>query len=199
MFLTQGELQRNITRLLKVCPRSIFIFDEIEKIPAETLDILVPFLDYEPKITDDNNNHVDATRAIFIFLSNTGGSLIAKEMIRMWELGKARKDTELRDFEKLLTLSAFNEKGGFYKSDTIESSLIDHYVPFLPLEEEHVRRCIVDAFKKRGVEPDDEAIEKAMMDVTFVPPPHNLYSYAGCKRLDQKVGSIIQADYFTDL
>lgn len=32
--------------------------------------------------------------------------------------------------------------GGFYRSDLIRSHLIDHYVPFLPLEKEHITKCI---------------------------------------------------------
>jgi hypothetical protein len=40
--------------------------------------------------------------------------------------------------------------GGFHKSETIENFLIDHYIPFLPLEEGHVRQCIEAEFRHRG-------------------------------------------------
>lgn len=42
--------------------------------------------------------------------------------------------------------------GGFYRSDNIKSNLIDHYIPFLPMEQKHVRKCIKDQFKERGVQ-----------------------------------------------
>jgi len=49
--------------------------------------------------------------------------------------------------------------GGFHKSENIESNLIDHYVPFLPLEELHVRQCIQAEFRNRGVKfPSEEHI-----------------------------------------
>jgi hypothetical protein len=40
--------------------------------------------------------------------------------------------------------------GGFHRSEAIESNLIDHYIPFLPMEEFHVRKCIVAEFHRRG-------------------------------------------------
>jgi hypothetical protein len=44
-------------------------------------------------------------------------------------------------------------------SESIESNLIDHYVPFLPLEESHVRQCIKAEFRNRGVlSPSEEDI-----------------------------------------
>ncbi|XP_046607287.1 torsin-1A-like isoform X1 [Neodiprion virginianus] len=183
----QRNLRDEITKYLQVCTRSIFIFDEVDKIPEGTLNILVPFLDYNPKL-----QNIDTTKAIFIFLSNTGGSAVAKHLLEMWQAGKKRDETTLADFELLLAMGAFNEKGGFHKSDTIETSLIDHYVPFLPLEEIHVKKCIIDAFLKRGVYPSDEMIQETMTHVTFGPHPQNLYSNAGCKRLDQKASAIKQ-------
>lgn len=163
------------------------------------MDILVPFLDYDTHIKDLNGNPVDPTRAIFVFLTNSGGSSILKQMLKMWELKKLRKEAVLGDFEKQLELIMFNERGGFYKSDTIESSLIDHYVPFLPLERKHVEKCAIDAFKRRGVDPDDHQLKEVMKGLSFGPEPHDIYSEGGCKRLDQKVGSIIQSRYFSDL
>jgi hypothetical protein len=45
-------------------------------------------------------------------------------------------------------------------SDTIESNLIDHYIPFLPLEESHVKQCIQAEFRHRGKDyPHEEHIE----------------------------------------
>lgn len=41
--------------------------------------------------------------------------------------------------------------GGFHKSEVIQQYVVDYYVPFLPLEIEHVRKCIEDAFKEKGV------------------------------------------------
>ena len=69
----------------------------------------------------------------------------------MWGKGIKREDIKLKDFEDMIRKGAFNEKGGFHKRESIESNVIDHYVPFLPMEESHVRRCIQAEFRSRGV------------------------------------------------
>lgn len=168
------------------------MFDEVDKMPEGLLNILVPFLDYNiyHKSSKDNE-FVHQNKATFIFLSNTGSSQIVQHLKSLWEKGKKRDDTRLQDFEKLIANGAFSEKGGFHHSDTIQTSVIDHYVPFLPLEEVHVRKCLQRAFSDRSVTPTEEMIEEALSHLTFGPEPHNLYSMAGCKRIEQKVASIV--------
>lgn len=52
--------------------------------------------------------------AIFIFLTNTGGNAIVERTFELWKDGKKRNDFQLTDFENVLTLEAFNEKGIFF-------------------------------------------------------------------------------------
>ena len=53
---------------LTTCEQSLFIFDEIDKMPAGMIDAIKPFIDHH-----DNVGGVNCRRAMFIFLSNTGG------------------------------------------------------------------------------------------------------------------------------
>ncbi|XP_012216157.1 torsin-1A-like [Linepithema humile] len=189
------DLYKIISNSLTKCDRSMFVFDEVDKMPEGLLNVLVPFLDY-------SNYHKSSMRsetlyqgrAIFIFLSNTGSSQIVQQLTNLWEKGKKREDTELQDFEQLIANGAFQEKGGFHQSDTIQTSVIDHYVPFLPLEEVHVRKCLKKAFSQRGATPTKELIEEALSYLTFGPEPYNLYSMAGCKRIEQKVAALVYRD-----
>lgn len=175
----------------------MFVFDEVDKMPEGLLNVLVPFLDYNIYHKSSKySESVYQNKAIFIFLSNTGSAQIVQHLAGLWEKGKKREDTRLQDFEKLIADGAFNEKGGFHHSDTIQTSVIDHYVPFLPLEEVHVRKCLAKAFSERGVTPKDEMIEEALSHLTFGPEPYNLYSMAGCKRIEQKVASIVYRKQF---
>ena len=48
-----------------------------------------------------------------------------------------------RDLEGLITKGAFSESGGLQHSNLIEKSLVDHFVPFLPIERMHVKQCIL--------------------------------------------------------
>lgn len=185
---SQVELQNTIIDSIQKCDRSLFVFDEVDKMPEGVLNALVPILDYT---TYFRLSGVNKNKSIFIFLSNTGSQQIVKRLLELWENGRKREETGLQDFESLITIGAFNEKGGFHRSDAIETSLIDHYVPFLPLEESHVISCIKRYFRDRLIyDPSTQMIEEVLSHVTFDPPPHNLYSKAGCKRLEQKVALI---------
>lgn len=143
-------MKSNVTK----CAKQLFVFDEVDKIPPGVLDGIKNIIDYNSRV-----ENVDYRQAIFIFLSNTGASLITQQFLSLWKRGVARKDITVNDFENIIMKGAFNEDGGFRYSDTIKDNLIDHYVPFLPLEEEHVRMCILDEFKLRGIEnPKEEYI-----------------------------------------
>lgn len=115
--------------------------------PPNVLNGLKPILDYNRNI-----DKIDYRKSVFIFLSNTGGTEVTSTLLRFWELGRNREEIHLADFEKLVMNGAFNEEGGFHKSDVIASSLIDHYIPFLPLEEKHIELCILRAFKNHGID-----------------------------------------------
>lgn len=194
-FTTQDELYKIIINSLQKCERSMFVFDEVDKMPEGVLNVLVPFLDYNIWIKSWRlASSINARKAIYIFLSNTGSSRITQRLLTLWEEGRQRHTTKLQDFENLISVGAFNERGGFYHSDTIDSNVIDHYIPFLPLEEVHVKKCLNKIFIDRGIHPTNEMIEEALSYVIFGPPPHNIYATTGCKRLEQKVGTIIYAN-----
>ncbi|GBP67344.1 Torsin-like protein [Eumeta japonica] len=41
--------------------------------------------------------------------------------------------------------------GGLENSSTIAQHMIDHYIPFLPLEQQHVEKCALAEFKAHGI------------------------------------------------
>lgn len=152
----QSELQLWLASNVTQCGRQMFIFDEVNKMPPEVLNAIKPMIDHR-----DNVNGVDYREAVFIFLSNTGEELINEHYRDLWEQeGRKREDITMQDFDNLIAAGAFNEEGGFHKADIIKHSLIDHYVPFLPLERRHVKLCIIDEFNQRNVtNPSQKHIE----------------------------------------
>lgn len=50
-----------------------------------------------------------------------------------------------------VTLCSYLFVGGFEKSSTIAQHLIDHYIPFLPLEQHHVEMCALAEFRAHGI------------------------------------------------
>ena len=93
-----------------------------------------------------------------------------------------------------LLKGAYNEIGGLKNSVIIDKSLIDVYVPFLPLEQKHVRQCIERELINRGYELEDignDFFEQVLSDLVFWPAETQIYSSTGCKRVSQKVDQIL--------
>jgi len=133
----QAYLISRLETARKTCSRALFIFDEIDKMPGEILDALVPYVDHHRSI--DGTDYRGLT---LIFLTNTGGPLIKKATIALMVNDRVkREDISLEHFSESIAKNAFTEKGGLCKSDMIWKSLIDYYVPFLPLEKEHIEAC----------------------------------------------------------
>ncbi|KAJ8961638.1 hypothetical protein NQ314_005890 [Rhamnusium bicolor] len=166
-------LKGNITN----CAKQLFIFDQVDKMPANVLNAIKPIIDYRDVV-----DGVDYTKAIFIFLSNTGSGLINEYYEEQWNKGKKREELRLRDFENLIAQGAFNEE--------------DHYIPFLPMQESHVIECIRDEFRQRGVMgPSPLHINEAFEFIQWGPDHSKLFSKTGCKRISAKVGVLVAKYY----
>lgn len=133
----QDQLQLWIRGNVSACARSIFIFDEMDKMHAGLIDAIKPFLDYY-----DHVDGVSYQKAIFIFLryvpgwgtlaelgaracglrgkpsshslhslrSNAGAERITDVALDFWRSGRQREEIKLGDMEHALSVSAFNNK-----------------------------------------------------------------------------------------
>nr|CAB3255278.1 torsin-1A-like [Phallusia mammillata] len=183
----QNWLHGNVSK----CGRSIFVFDEMDHMPSGLIDAVKPYLGNEAAIRG-----VDYRKSIFIFLSNTGGQEIVAKCKSEWERGMKREGLRLSDMQDILEKSAYNQLSGFHRSGIIERNLIDHFVPFLPLERQHVRSCIEDEIKRRGINTESttmqENIEEILDQLLWLPEKSRLYSKSGCKRIANKVGLVLE-------
>jgi hypothetical protein len=98
----------------------MFIFDEMDKLPIQLLDAIIPFIDYYDRI-----NGVDARKSIFLFLrfiflsiywsknigffSNGGANVIAQKTLEYYNRGQPREDITFKELEEMTRISAFNE------------------------------------------------------------------------------------------
>ena len=164
------------------CENSVFIFDEIDKMPEGMIDGIKPFIDHHETVGGNNFR-----RAIFIFLSNTGGRDITKETHKFWMEGKQREDITYKDLESLVNNGAFNELGGLHHSAVIDSSLIDVYVPFLPLERKHIKMCVIKEAKDRNMTLSEADVNDVVDSLNYWPKDTKLYSTTGCKRVSNKL------------
>ncbi|KAL1462563.1 hypothetical protein WDU94_014391 [Cyamophila willieti] len=197
MWQYKMQLRNKIISSVTACERSIFIFDEVDKFPEGLLDVLKPFLDNHAVF-----NGVPFSDTMFIFLSNAGGKAIMERFLELqkggWVIsGKSRADLKLKDFETITKSFSYNEVGGFRKSDVIGYNVIDHYIPFMPLERQHVLKCIEDEYNQvrelwRGNHVSlDEMTKYVMEGITFIPEDEKLFASSGCKRVKQKVGTYL--------
>uniref|UniRef100_A0A8C4WVU5 Torsin n=1 Tax=Eptatretus burgeri TaxID=7764 RepID=A0A8C4WVU5_EPTBU len=173
----KDDLQKWIQGNVSVCQRSLFVFDEMDKMHPGLIDAIKPFLDFH--IMLDNVNY---RKSIFIFLSNAGGVQINNVAMDFWKEGKDRESIAMVDVEPLLQMGAFNEKtSGFWHANVVDKHLVDFFVPFLPLEQRHVRMCINAEIKSRGLEfknsEEKEKIIDAVLDeMTYFPHLERIYA-----------------------
>ncbi|KZS09814.1 Torsin-like protein [Daphnia magna] len=195
--LYQDQIRSWVSGNVSRCTQSLFVFDEVDKMPSGVLDGIKAYLDYVDRV-----DGVDYRKSIFIFLSNTGGKEITKKVHDIWLKGNVkREELTVRDFERLVELGAFNEEGGgLHQSRLIEKHLIDVYVPFLPMEKMHVRLCAENEFNKQKYFPRNKeaALQKIVDGLHYYPEDKELYSTTGCKRVAQRVSLYIAEERYNN-
>lgn len=150
----QAQLAERVRDAVQRCDRALFIFDEVDKMPAGILEHISSVLNHHETI-----GGVDYRRSTFVFVSNSHGEEIAQVLHEREMAGALREEARYVHFEKVLKLIAYNE-GGLRGSSVIKEDLVDHYVPFLPLERRHVKQCVRREFRRRGVsEPEEQLVE----------------------------------------
>lgn len=148
------KIDREIRASIRVCPRSLFIFDEVDGTLPGIFDFLKPLLDYNSYI-----DGLDITKAIFIFMSNSPGTNISDTLGNLLKDGMLRKDTKLGHFENVIETAVYSMEGGLMKSSLVQGHVIDHFIPFLPLEKFHVLQCVKQEFKHWDYKPEKETIQ----------------------------------------
>ncbi|KAK6732240.1 hypothetical protein RB195_016556 [Necator americanus] len=180
------KLRERILNGASKCSRAMFVFDEADKLPEQLLEIIKPFLDYY-----DSVGGIDFRKTTFLFLSNRGGSMIANLAFSHYQSGSPREDLTLNNFERMLMQAAYNEPGGLKLTELISSHLIDHFIPFLPMERRHIYSCTVFYLKSRGREDlakDDELVQRIVNSLQYFPKDKEIFSSSGCKRIAAKAG-----------
>ncbi|XP_029941281.1 torsin family 1 isoform X2 [Salarias fasciatus] len=183
----KAQLQQWIKGNVSNCERSLFIFDEMDKMQPGLIDSIKPYLDYYDKL-----DGVSYRKSIFIFLSNAGGESITETALDFWKAGRGREEIELKDVETALSLSVFNNnKSGFFHTSLIDKNLVDFFVPFLPLEYQHVVQCVMAGMRDRDMDPDADVADQVARDLVYFPKSERVFSVKGCKTIDSKL------DYYT--
>uniref|UniRef100_A0A671N6Y2 Torsin-1A-like n=1 Tax=Sinocyclocheilus anshuiensis TaxID=1608454 RepID=A0A671N6Y2_9TELE len=165
-------------------PRSMFIFDEMDRMHPWLIDTIKPFLDY-----NDNVDGVSFNKAIFIFLSETGGHIITNVTLDFWRKGNNREELQLQSegMETQIFEYLNDENNGLWHSSLINRHLIDHYVPFLPLELKHVRQCVMAEMLHLNMTQDYDVADEVARDMPFFPEEEKVFAVKGCRSVRQKL------------
>lgn len=187
IYFLQTQLKYELESAIKSCEKSLFVFDGVDQMHPGLLNVLMPFIDCP------NCGKVRKNKSVFIFLTNAGSLAIEKELIKKKKEGMSREATTLQDFEKIVVRETFNRTGGLFESLMIKADAIDFYVPFLPLEREHVENCIIEAFEEQGgrIAITKEMVDQVFQELLFGPEPEKLFSISGCKRVAVIAGRIL--------
>lgn len=181
------DLIAMLNTMVKKCPKSLIIFDEIHDMCPSVLDAIKPMFDHHKAV-----DGVDYRNSIFIFISNIGGNEISSNLLNLYEQGVQRNDVDFHNFEPIIRRVSYFQ-GGFEKAATIAHHLIDHYIPFLPLEQHHVDMCARAGFRKHGILlPTDEMMADAMSVITYGPTENQpIFANNGCKRFTRHIPYVV--------
>lgn len=136
--------------------------------------------------------------AILFYHRNSGGDAINWKTNELRSAGFPRDSISYKEYDSILHSKALRE-GGLKDADLIDRGIIDLFVPFLPLEKEHVKMCIVQYLRDHRnytqpeMKPGKQFIEKVADQITFIPDT-DVYSRFGCKRVPTTVDIMIIDD-----
>ncbi|KAM9858801.1 prosalusin isoform 2-T2 [Aulostomus maculatus] len=176
-------LRRWVQGNLTECARSVFIFDEMEKMPPGLIDILEPFLGPSHVVFRTNYR-----KAIYIFISTTGEDAINQLALQHRQAGRDREEIRLEDLEEAVAHSVYSSNtSGFFNSSIIQQKLITRFVPFLPLTRLHVERCIRSQLCQRDSCGRLDVVEAVGGDMIYSPVKGHYFSTTGCKTVPAKI------------
>ncbi|CAF0915440.1 unnamed protein product [Brachionus calyciflorus] len=194
---------KTIETTVKQCHTNLFVFDETDKIPIGLIDTIKAYIDFYTEV-----DGIAFRKSVFIFLSNSAAKDIAQLTLSYDKQNVYRDDFQLKVFQTEIQNSIYHNKEanekGLWHASIIDSYLIDFYVPFLPLERDHVRKCIRAEFRNYNYTTNktnesgiliskitDSDIENIVDEHVYEPPGHKKYSSSGCKRVPFLVRTFI--------
>jgi len=180
-------LQKWVIESIKKCPRSLFIFDGVDKMPEGLIDVLGPFLEHYQGVEG-----VDCRKSMFIFLSNNADTRINAAVLDHFRDGKLRHEITLKQMKNIVENGSYNVNGGFEHSTLIKQHLIDVFVPFLPLERKHIMKCAEVELKARNHPVTSALLIRIADKIKYFPKDGKVaFSTSGCTGVHWRITILI--------
>ncbi|KAK3581900.1 hypothetical protein CHS0354_024212 [Potamilus streckersoni] len=173
-----------LTGNMTKCGVNIFIFDEMDKATIGVHEGIHYVLS-ELK-SDGKSAYYSQSFNFFILLSNSKANQINHYFFSQMFLGRDRLSIQLEEFHDVF-LKNFEIE---WYSEYLKIGLIDRFVPFLPLDETHVRHCVERELQQHGLQAqNNNFIDHILKELSFFEPggKNVKFSLTGCKRVPDKV------------
>ena len=166
---------------VKPCQLNLFVLDEMDKAPSAVVSGLQSAVD-----TLTTNSTFNTTKSVIILVSNNAGADISDYVYDALESHRSREDITLAEVQNLLYTDCAD------RADTMLwhcelRGLVDHVVPFLPLERTHVKQCIRADASGKGYELNELEVDEVADELKYFPPRSPLFSTTGCRTVTAKV------------
>ncbi|KAM9823020.1 prosalusin [Syngnathus typhle] len=183
----QEQLKSWVQGNVTACGRSVFIFDEMDKMAPGLLDVLEPFLGASHVVFGTNYR-----KAIYVLISTAGEEVINKAALEQREAGRDREEMTAAELQDAIAQAVYNNPtSGLYKSSIIRQKLVTAFVPFLPLCRLHVERCARAQLCQRGACERQDVARAVAADMTYKPSPGHYFSTSGCKTVPAKIDLLL--------
>ena len=172
------DLRNQILTARRKCDRFLFIFDEVDELSRELIDVIHPFV--------EQNSSVDGTnfsRSIFIFISSSQADKINEYLLKQYEKGIKREGIDAKELDNVIS----EENSDLWHSKLIQKKSIDYIVPFLPLERQHVKKCIEVEMKKANMLVTEALLDTVANEHNYWPKDRQLFSSSGCKKVRSRL------------
>ena len=170
-------IQGNLTK----CAINLIIFDEMDKANSGVLAGLRETL---IKLREAKLNN---TKVIFLLLSNSGGYSINRHLLDSLELGIKRSALNASQLIRDTINKLLHDPQAEWFQTLYDMKVIRHFVPFLPLEKSHVKRCIETDLKEKGHAVKSEMVDHIADQFQYFPDWLPVFSKTGCKQVTSKV------------
>ncbi|XP_077865789.1 uncharacterized protein LOC144352799 [Saccoglossus kowalevskii] len=171
------------------CKVRLLVFDEIDIIPKQ----MIPRLH---ALFSDNSHLSQIGKSICILESNLFGHEINRFMVKQYFTRSFDSTVSVSSITEYIKQTrsarenfAYNVDGesveGYLWYSELES-VIDQFIPFLPMTKEHVRQCILNSLREKGISAGIN-IETILDQLQYFPADSKLFSVSGCKKVSAQV------------
>ncbi|XP_014281405.1 torsin-1A [Halyomorpha halys] len=164
----KANINQLIDSSVRDCEKSLFVFDDADYFPSGFFEKLNVFRNIDGDLKYGGS--------MFIFIFQVGAEQLSTLTLDLLNKGEKREAFHVQDFRDIIK-DAMLDKG--YSKDSIFMKPLNKIIPFLPLEKEHVKKCIDKGLVSDGYDITENDYKKVYEQLNF--QSGTSFSSSGCK------------------